>query len=49
MNKGIGVPLPFIEALWRRELAGSPVMVKIRFVAEQVFNQTPGPDAGSPL
>jgi hypothetical protein len=49
VNKGIGVPLPFIEALWQRELAGSPVMVRIRFVAEQVFNQTPGPDAGSPL
>ena len=49
VNKGIGVPLPFIDALWQRELAGSPVMVRIRFVAEQIFNQTPGPDAGSPL
>ena len=48
-GKGIGVPLPFIEALWQRELAGSPMMVRIRFVAERVFNQTPGPDAGSPL
>jgi len=43
------VPRPFIEALWRRELAGSPDMVKIRFVAERIFNQTPGPGAGSPL
>ncbi len=49
VNKGIGVPLPFIEALWQRELAGSPGMVRIRFVAEQVFNQTPGPEAGSRL
>ena len=49
VNTDIGVPLPFIEALWQRELAGSPVMVRIRFVAEQIFNQTPGPDAGSPL
>jgi hypothetical protein len=49
VNTGIGVPLPFIEALWQRELAGSPVMVRIRFVADQIFNQTPGPDAGSPL
>ena len=49
VNIDIGVPLPFIEALWQRELAGSPVMVRIRFVAEQIFNQTPGPDAGSPL
>ena len=48
-NQGIGVPRPFIEALWQRELAGAPVMITIRFVAEQVFNQTPGPAAGSPL
>jgi len=49
VNKGLGVPPPFINALWQRELAGSPVMVRIRFVAEQIFNQTPGPDAGSTL
>ena len=48
-NESIGVPRPFIEALWQRELAGSRAMVRIRFVAEQIFNQTPGPDAGSPL
>ena len=49
VNGALGIPRPFIEALCQRELAGSPVMVTIRFVAEQVFNQTPGPDAGSPL
>ena len=49
LNAGLGVPLAFIEALWQRELAGSPDMVTIRFVVEQIFNQTPGPDAGSPL
>jgi Pyridoxamine 5'-phosphate oxidase len=49
VNKGMGVPPPFINALWQRELAGSPAMVRIRFVAEQIFNQTPGPDAGSHL
>ena len=49
INQGLGVPIPFIEALWQRELGGSPAMIKIRFVAEQVFNQTPGPGAGSPL
>ena len=49
VNKGLGVPLPFIEALWQRELAGSSDMVTIRFEVEQIFNQTPGPDAGSPL
>jgi hypothetical protein len=49
LNKSLGVPPPFIEALWQRELAGSPDMVAIRFVAEQIFNQTPGPGAGSSL
>lgn len=48
-TQGIGVPKSFTEALWQRELTESPVMVKIRFVAEQVFDQTPGPDAGLPL
>lgn len=45
----IGVPRRFTEGLWQRELMESPVMVKIRFVAEQAFDQTPGPDAGSML
>ena len=49
MNEAIGVPRPFIEALWHRELAGSPTMTRIRFAPEQIFNQTPGPGAGSPL
>ena len=49
VNASLGVPRPFIEALWQRELAGSPAMVTIRFAAEQIFNQTPGPDAGSRL
>jgi hypothetical protein len=49
LNERIGVPRPFVEALWQRELAGSPAMVKIQFVAEQFFDQTPGPGAGSPL
>lgn len=49
VTEGIGVPRSFTEALWQRELTESPVMVKIRFVAEQVFDQTPGPDAGAQL
>ena len=48
VNADLGVPKPFIDAMRQRELAGSPAMVTIRFVAEQIFNQTPGPDAGSP-
>lgn len=47
-NEGIGVPRHMVETLWRRELETSPVLVKIRFVPEQAFDQTPGPDAGSP-
>jgi predicted pyridoxine 5'-phosphate oxidase superfamily flavin-nucleotide-binding protein len=49
VNTGLGAPPAFIEALWQRELAGSTDMVTIRFVVEQIFNQTPGPDAGSRL
>jgi hypothetical protein len=49
VNEGIGVPRPFIEALWQRELAGSAAMVRIRFTADEIFNQTPGPDAGARL
>ena len=45
----IGVPKRFSEGLWQRELMESAVMVKICFVAEQAFDQTPGPDAGSLL
>lgn len=49
INEVIGVPRPFIESMWRRELTKSQAMVRIRFVAEQLFDQTPGPGAGSPL
>jgi hypothetical protein len=49
LNERLGVPRVFMDALWQRELAGSPDMVKIRFAAEQIFSQTPGPGAGSPL
>jgi len=38
-----------IEGLWQKELVESAVMLKIRFVADQVFDQTQGPDAGAPL
>jgi len=48
-NEQIGVPRQLVEVLWRRELETSPVLVKICFVPEQTFDQTPGPDAGLPL
>jgi hypothetical protein len=38
-----------MEGAWQKELVESVVMLKIRFVAEQVFDQTPGPDAGAQL
>jgi hypothetical protein len=49
LNEQIGVPRRATDTLWRRELETSPVLVKLRFVPEQVFDQTPGPNAGSRL
>ncbi len=49
LNARIGFPRQRIETFWRRELETSPVLVKLCFVPKQVFDQTPGPDAGSPL
>ncbi len=49
LNKRIGIPHQQSETFWRRELETSPILVKLRFVPEQIFDQTPGPDAGSPL
>jgi hypothetical protein len=49
LNQRIGFPSQRSESFWRRELETSPVLVKLRFVPEQIFDQTPGPDAGSPL
>jgi hypothetical protein len=45
----VGVHRRFMEGLWQRELLESAVMLKIRFVAEQAFDQTPGPNAGRQL
>jgi hypothetical protein len=35
-----------VEPFWRAEIETSAVMVKIVFAPGQVFDQTPGPDAG---
>ena len=48
-NEQIGVPRKWIETFWQREVESSPAMVKLCFVPEHVFDQTPGPNAGSPL
>jgi hypothetical protein len=49
MNERIGFARQRTEAFWRSELESSAVLVKLRFAPEQIFDQTPGPDAGSPL
>ena len=49
LNARIGFPRRHTETFWRSELETSSILVKLRFVPEQIFDQTPGPDAGSPL
>jgi hypothetical protein len=48
VNESIGIPRARVEAFWRRELAGSPLLVTTDVVVHAVFNQTPGPEAGAP-
>jgi hypothetical protein len=48
VNESIGVPRARVEAFWRRELVGSPLLVTIHFTVHAIFNQTPGPAAGAP-
>jgi hypothetical protein len=48
-NERIGFPRQSTEIFWRRELESSPALVKLRFIPQQIFDQTPGPGAGSPL
>jgi hypothetical protein len=49
LNKRIRISHQRSEAFWKRELERSPVLIRLRFVPEQIFDQTPGPDAGSTL
>jgi hypothetical protein len=49
LNDRIGFRRQRTETFWRRELETCPVLVNLRVVPELVFDQTPGPDAGSPL
>ena len=46
VNAPLGQPREIIEAFWRAEIETSAVLVKILFVPEEVFDQTPGPGAG---
>jgi hypothetical protein len=49
LNEQVGIPCQGTETFWQRELEASPALIKLSFVPEQIFDQTPGPDAGSPL
>ena len=49
VNAPLGQPRELVEAFWRAEIETSAVLVRILFVPEQVFDQTPGPGAGRGL
>jgi hypothetical protein len=49
VNEPLGQSRKRVEAFWRAEMETSAVLVKILFVPEQVFDQTPGPGAGRSL
>jgi hypothetical protein len=49
LNAQVGIPRRMMETFWQKEVETSTVLVKVRFIPEQIFNQTPGPDAGSCL
>ena len=49
VNEPLGQSRQLVEAFWRAEIETSAVLVKILFVPEQVFDQTPGPGAGRRL
>ena len=49
LSEGVGFPRHLLDSFWRAEFAASPVLVAIRFHPNEVFDQTPGPKAGSRL
>ncbi len=49
VTEAIGVSRELVQSYVRRELLSSPVLAKIVIVPEEIFDQTPGPGAGSPL
>jgi hypothetical protein len=46
VNIPLGQTRERLEGFFRAEMETSPVLVKIVFTAEQIFDQTPGPGAG---
>jgi Pyridoxamine 5'-phosphate oxidase len=49
VNASVGVPRERVEVFWRAEIETSPALVKILFAPDQIFDQTPGPEAGKSL
>ena len=49
VNEPLGQPRERVEAFWRAEIETSTVLIKIIFVPEHIFDQTPGPGAGRSL
>ena len=49
VNEPLGQPRERVEAFWRAEIETSAALVKILFVTERIFDQTPGPGAGRSL
>jgi len=49
VNEPLGQSHQRVETFWRAEIETSAVLVKILFVPEQIFDQTPGPGAGRSL
>ncbi len=49
VNESVGVPRERVEAFWQAETETSPVLVKVFFAPQQIFDQTPGPGAGKSL
>lgn len=49
VNAPLGQPREIVEAFWRAEIETSAALVKILFLPEEVFDQTPGPGAGRRL
>lgn len=45
----IGSSRDIVRTFIARELLSSPALVKITLIAEEIFDQTPGPSAGEPL
>ncbi len=49
MNELVGFRRQRTEIFWQKEIESSQALVKLHLVPEQIFDQTPGPDAGSAL